>query len=156
LKQDVPVLHVDARGRLSLTLASGETFADVAPFRSFPFTEPDRWISFCDEKGHEVFALADPALLAPESRALLAAELARREFIPQIRRIFSVSAGAEPTTWHVETDRGETTFVLPSEDNIRRLGADGAVVTDASGVRHRIVEMQRLDKNSRLILRRYL
>ncbi|MFL5350989.1 DUF1854 domain-containing protein [Archangium sp.] len=151
-----PGLSQDARGGLSLMLPSGEVFTDVVPVRCFPFSEADGWISFCDERGREVFCLADPGLLPPKARALLDAELARREFVPVIRRIHGVSAGAEPTTWHVETDRGETRFLLPSEDNIRRLGPSGAVLTDTHGVRYRVADLKALDAHSRKILQRYL
>lgn len=151
-----PGLSQDARGRLRLTLPSGEIFEDVVPVRCFPFSEADGWISFCDERGREVFCLADPGVLQPKARALLDAELARREFVPVIRRIHSVSAGAEPTTWHVETDRGETRFLLPSEDNLRRLGPSGAVITDTHGVRYRVADLKALDAHSRKLLQRYL
>ena len=56
------------------------------------------------------------------------ADLAGREFIPVIRMIHSVSAGAEPTDWHVVTDRGEARFVLNNEDSIRRMGHHGSLV----------------------------
>lgn len=151
-----PGLSQDALGRLILSLPTGEVFADVVPVRCFPFSEADGWISFCDERGREVFCLSDPGVLPPKGRALLDAELSRREFVPVIRRIHGVSSGAEPTTWHVETDRGETRFLLPSEDNIRRLGPSGAVITDMHGVRYRVVDMKALDVHSRKLLQRYL
>ncbi len=151
-----PGLSQDARGRLILTLPTGEVFAEVVPVRCFPFSDADRWISFCDERGGEVFCLPDPSLLNPKARALLETELSRREFVPVIRRIHSVSAGAEPTLWHVETDRGGTRFTLPSEDNIRRLGPSGAVITDIHGVRYRVADLRALDAHSRKLLQRYL
>ena len=127
----------------------------VAPVRCFPLSAPESWISFCDERGREVHSLGDPAALDEESKRILASELARREFIPQIRRIHAISAGAEPTTWEVTTDRGDTRFVLPSEDHVRRLG-DGALITDEHGIRYRIGEIRSLDKASRKLLQRYL
>jgi hypothetical protein len=150
-----PGLTQDARGRLVLTLPTGEVFSDVVPVRCFPFSEANRWIAFCDEKGREVYCLSDPSVLPPKARALLDAELARREFLPVIRRIHSVSAGAEPSHWHIDTDRGETRFTLPSEDNIRRLGP-GAVITDTHGVRYRVADVKALDGHSRKLLQRYL
>src|SRR5690242_950335 len=54
-----PGLTQDERGRLRLTLPTGESFEDVVPVRCFPFSEADGWISFCDERGREVFCLAD-------------------------------------------------------------------------------------------------
>ena len=149
-------LAYDAFGRLVLSLPAGERFCGVVPVRGFPFSAPGTCISFCDEHGHEVFFLTDLALLAPSVRQLLEADLARREFIPVIRNIYSVSAGAEPTDWHVLTDRGETRFVLNNEDNIRRMGSRGALITDSHGIRFRIENTAALDAHSRRVLRRYL
>jgi hypothetical protein len=149
-------LAYDAFGRLVLTTPAGEQFTGVTPTRGFPFSAPGECISFCDDNGRELFFLPDLALLAPPVRELLEVDLARREFIPVIRAIYSVSAGAEPTDWHVETDRGPTRFVLTSEDSIRRMGPFGALITDSFGVRFRIDDSRNLDPASRRILRRYL
>lgn len=130
--------------------------AGVVPVRAFPFSAPSECISFCDDHGHEVFFLAELSSLEAPVRELLEADLTKREFIPVIRTIYSVSAGAEPTDWHVLTDRGETRFVLSNEDNIRRLGTHGALITDSHGVRFRIRDTHELDIPSRRILRRYL
>lgn len=147
-------LTMDALGRLVLAVGA-ESHVGVTPLRCFPLTDPNGWIAFVDGAGHEVFELRSPDALDPASREVLAAELAQREFIPEIRRIHEISAGAEPTSWHVETDRGETRFNLPSEDNVRRLG-DGALVTDEFGIRYRIVDLRALDRSSRRLMGRYL
>jgi hypothetical protein len=149
-------LAYDPFGRLVLSLPSGEQYCGVVPVRGFPFSAPGTCISFCDEQGHEVFFLTDLAQLSPATRQLLEADLARREFIPVIRSIDSVSAGAEPTEWHVLTDRGETRFVLNNEDSIRRMGSHGALITDSHGIRFRIEDTRALDAISRRVLRRYL
>jgi hypothetical protein len=149
-------LAYDAFGHLVLTLPSGEQHRGVVPVRGFPFSAPGTCISFCDDHGHEVFFLSDLAQLSVPVRQLLEADLARREFIPVIRSIDSVSAGAEPTDWHVLTDRGETRFVLNNEDNIRRMGQHGALITDSHGIRFQIEDARALDAHSRRILRRYL
>lgn len=149
-------LSVDPHGRLTLMLPSGESFADVTPVRCFPFSAPTGFIAFCDERGREVYCLDDPASLPAKARAVLERELARREFIPEIQRIEEISPASEPSTWRVVTDRGPTTFVLPSEDGIRRHGTDAAIVADDTGVRYRIGEMRKLDEKSRRFLRRYL
>jgi hypothetical protein len=149
-------LEFDAFQRLVLTTPQGEKLVGVWPVRAFPFSAPTKCVSFCDSAGHERFFLADMDTLSAPMRQLLEADLARREFIPIIRRIYSVSPGAEPTDWHVLTDRGETRFTLNNEDSIRRMGANGALVTDAHGVRFRIEDANRLDPHSLRILRRYL
>jgi hypothetical protein len=146
----------DPFGRLVLTDPDGQTHVGLTPVRGFPFSAPTEWISLCDADGHEVVSVADIRQLPPEPRALLEAELARREFIPVIRRIHRVSPGAEPTDWHVETDRGETRFQLTSEDHIRRLDSNRALITDSHGVRYQIPNLTTLDPQTRRILRRYL
>src|SRR5438552_7276407 len=147
-------LDYDPFGRLVLSTSSGENYVGVAPVRGFPFSAPQKCISFCDDRGHEVFFLPDLAQLSRPVRELLEADLARREFIPLVRKICSVSAGAEPTDWHVLTDRGESHFVLNSEDSIRRMGPHGALVIDSHGIRFRIEDTRALDPHSRRILRR--
>lgn len=149
-------LSLDGHGRLSVTTSDGTLHADVAPVRCFPFTDPDRFVAFVDAKGHEVFRIDDPATLDAKARGLLTKELAKREFLPVIRRIRDVSPRSEPSTWDVETDRGDVKFILPSEDNLRRIGADGVLVMDEHGVRYRIEKIAGLDRHSRDILRRYL
>jgi hypothetical protein len=89
-------------------------------------------------------------------RAVVESELEAREFIPTIRRIVDVSPGAEPTSWHVLTDRGESRFTLTSEDHVRRLGGNGALVSDGNGVRYRILDIRALDALSRRFLNGYL
>ncbi|MBI3860830.1 MAG: DUF1854 domain-containing protein [Planctomycetia bacterium] len=149
-------LEYDRFGKLVLTTPAGEKLAGVVPVRAFPFSSPSECVSFCDDHGRELYFLPETAGLPDGVRGLLEADLAKREFIPVIRTIYSVSAGAEPTDWHVLTDRGETRFVLNNEDNIRRMGANGALVTDSHGVRYRIRDANDLDLHSRRILRRYL
>lgn len=149
-------LSRDAFGHLVLALPSGQVHAGVVPVRSFPFTAPREWISFCDDHGREVYCLPHLNLLAAETRAALEADLARREFIPVIRRIHSVSPGADPTDWHVSTDRGETRFTLNSEDQIRRMGPNAALITDSHGIRYLLADLTALDVGSRRLLRRYL
>ncbi len=149
-------IEYDPFGRLLLSTPAGERHTGVIPVRGFPFSASTTCISFCDEHGHEVFFLSDIEQLERPVRELLDADLARREFIPVICNILSVSVGAEPTEWHVLSDRGEARFVLNNEDNIRRLGQYGALIIDSHGVRFRIEDTRALDPLSRRILRRYL
>jgi hypothetical protein len=149
-------LHHDGFGRLVVTLANGESHSGVVPVRAFPFSAPDQWISLCDESGHEVLCLTDVAELDTTTREQLAAELARREFIPLIQRVSRVVEGGVASQWFVQTDRGDTNFELPSEDNIRPMGRDGALLIDSHGIRYRIVSVPQLDAHSRRILRQFL
>lgn len=149
-------LHVDAFGRMVMTLPGAAPVVNVVPVRCFPFTSPAERVSLCDPQGRELACIADLADLRPDVRSLLEQELSRREFVPIIRRILGISQGSEPTAWHVETDRGEVRFVLTSEDHVRRLGLNGVLISDAEGVRYRVLDTRDLDPKGKKLLKRYL
>ena len=124
----------DSFGRLVVRLADGTTHVGAVAARAFPISAPDEGVSLVDTDGHELVWIARPAELPEATRALLAEELASREFMPEIRGIRSVSGFVTPCTWEVTTDRGETRFVLPSEDAIRRLSRSTLLI----GATHRL------------------
>ena len=75
---------------------------------------------------------------------------------PQIAALISVSSFSTPSTWTVDTDRGRTTLVLKSEDDIRRLGDGRLLIHSAQGLNFAIADRTRLGKASRLLLERFL
>ena len=89
-------------------------------------------------------------------RELIAAELANREFMPDIKRIVHVSSYATPSDWQVETSCGDTVFTLKGEEDIRRILGAGLLIADSHGVHFLIRDIQALDKTSRKILDRFL
>jgi hypothetical protein len=149
-------LHHDAWGRLVLIDADGAQFDGIGLVRIFPITDPDHWIAICDSAGHELGCIEDPRQLSPPVRQVLDEELAQREFLPVIQRIVKVSADVDPCEWHVETDRGHTRFLVNSEEDVRRLGANRTVVVDSHGIRYLIPDTHALDATSRRVLDRYL
>jgi hypothetical protein len=148
-------LHYDAWGRLVLTDAGGQ-YVGVEPVRAFPISEPGHGLSICDAKGRELVWIEDLAELPATVGRLLEEALARREFVPVVRRVLRVSAPVEPSEWEVETDRGCTRFILNSEDDVRRLGDHRALIVDAYGIRYLIPDTRQLDPASRRLLERYL
>jgi hypothetical protein len=149
-------LHYDPQGRLELVDDQGVRHVPVAPVRGFPISDPDHWISICDAEGRELVSVKDLAELSTTVRQVLETDLARREFVPLVRRILSMPADAEPTEWEVETDRGRTRFLLNSGDDVRRLGPHQALIIDSRGIRYRIDDSRELDALSRRVLERYL
>jgi hypothetical protein len=89
-------------------------------------------------------------------RAVIEAELAGREFMPEIRRIVAVSTFATPSVWTVETERGTTSLVLRGEEDIRRLAGATLLISDSHGIHYLIRDLQSLDKASRKLLDRFL
>lgn len=154
--RDSFTLERDDGGALVLIDDEGLRHSPVEPVRGFPLSDPDRWISLCSDSGRELVVVEDLAALEPQSRRILADALALREFVPSVRRILSMPVDSEPTEWHVETDRGTTTFQLNSTDDVRRLGEHRVLVVDARGIRYLFEDTRLLDPLSQRVLERYL
>lgn len=146
----------DPYGKLVLTTADDERHAGVAPVRAFPIQAPDEGVSLMTGDGREVAWIPSLADLPPALRSLIEEELQGREFMPVIHAIRSVSSYATPSTWQVGTDRGDTSFVLRGEEDIRRIGQDTLLISDSHGIHFLLRDLQGLDRQSRKILDRFL
>jgi hypothetical protein len=146
----------DAFGKLVLTDAQGERHVGVAPVRAFPIQAPDEGISLMTSDGREVAWIPALTELAPALRAMLEEELRGREFMPEIKAISAVSSYATPSTWQVSTDRGDTSFVLRGEEDIRRIGQETLLISDSHGIHFLLRNLPGLDAQSRKILDRFL
>jgi hypothetical protein len=147
---------VDPFGRLTVGRPDGVTHEGVIPVRAFPTTDPGRWISFTDSQGRELLLLESLELLSPDSRGIVAQELARREFQPRIGRIIEARAGSSQTDWRVQSDRGEVGFATTTEESVRAQGEHAVLITDTRGIRYLIPDRRELDSESQKILRRFL
>jgi hypothetical protein len=67
-----------------------------------------------------------------------------------------VSSFGVPSTWTISTDRGEASFVLKAEEDIRRLDGGELLIASAHGVQFRIPDVKALDRGSRKLLERFL
>lgn len=155
LKEDFS-LSRDSLGRLVLYDREGREHSDVKPIRLFPISDPDHWVCLLDAEGNEVICIEDLKHLAEPVRHLLSEELGVREFLPIIKKIMAIAPRFEPAEWHVETDRGETSFILNDEDDIHRLSTHRILIIDAHRVRYLITDMRKLDSASRRLLARYI
>ena len=149
-------LERDAFGRLVLTDAAGKRHEGVAPVRAFPIAAPEEGLSLIGPDGHELAWVDALAELPPAQRALIDEELAAREFVPEIRRLKAVSTFSTPSIWTVDTDRGETEFVLKTEEDIRRLKQGALLITGGEGVHFMVRDAKALDRGSRKLLERFL
>jgi hypothetical protein len=149
-------LEHNERGELVLIDSRGVRHAPVEGIRGFPISAPEHWLSICDAHGRELATIADLADLGSAARAALESDLARREFVPIVRRIVRAPTDAESGEWEVETDRGTTRFLVNSHDDVRRLSAQRAMIVDAQGTRYLIHHLDSLDAASQRSLGRYL
>ena len=111
-------------GKLVLTNDAGERFEGVVPVRAFPIQSPEDGISLVSTDGKEVAWVDLLADVPQPAQDLIRAELTTREFMPVISRIVSVTSYSTPCTWAVQTDRGDTEFVLRGDEDIRRIGKE--------------------------------
>lgn len=149
-------LERHASGRLLLTDGQGRQHLGVVPVRAFPIAAPDEGVSLVGNEGHELAWLESLSGLPAAMRSLLEEELALRDFVPEITRLKSVSSFGTPSTWDVETDRGDTTFVLKGEEDIRRLSRQSLLIAAGHGVHFSVKDMGALDRASRRLLERFL
>ncbi len=144
-------------GRLVLTLGDGTVFEAVVPVRAFPIAAPTVGLSLIAADGKEALWVPRMADLQPEHRQLIEQDLAVREFVPTIERILKVSSFSTPSTWDLQTDRGNTQMVLKAEEDIRKLaGRTKLLIAGQDGVQYRIPDTNQLDKASRKLLERFL
>jgi len=150
-------LNRDSFGRLVFVGADGTAHVGVTPVRAFAITAPEDGLALMSAEGKELAWIDTLASLPEASRQLLVEELATREFMPVIERILSVSSFATPSTWTVETDRGPSSLILKSEDDIRRLRSPGGLlIADSQGIHFLIRDRLALDGHSQKILKRFL
>ena len=154
----IPVfdLERDAFGRLVLTDAEGERHVGVTPVRAFPLSAPGEGVSLVGSEGRELVWIDRIEAMPPPTRELLEQELAVRDFAPTLLKLHGVSSFGVPSTWTVSTDRGDTSFVLKAEEDIRRLEGGALLIASAHGVQFRIPDVKVLDRASRKLLERFL
>jgi len=148
-------LERDDLGRLLFT-ADGGAPEPVVPVRAFPLTAPDSGISLVGNDGRERVWIDDLGAVAEAPRRLLADVLAVRDFAPTLQVLHKVSSFGVPSTWTVSTDRGDTSFVLKAEEDIRRLEDGALLIASAAGLQFRVPKPSALDRHSRKLLERFL
>ncbi|MBV8503970.1 MAG: DUF1854 domain-containing protein [Paucibacter sp.] len=149
-------LSRNAFGKLVMTDAVGVEHVGVLPVRAHPISAPDEGVSLVGTDGHELAWIDRLSETPAEQRELIEAELAAREFTPVIQRITKVSTFSTPSQWTVETDRGETVFILKTEEDIRRLGEGRLLIASSHGIQFLVPDRFAMDRGSRRILERFL
>ena len=152
----VDTLHtfvLDQRGHLMATDSRGRRYSGLLPMRLFPMTDPEHWISVFDEHGQEVCCVPALAELDATSATALKAALAASEFVPIIQRIVHISSNDPPCRWEVETDHGNTEFIINDEKDLRRISEWSVLIVDPRGVRYSVPAVRTLNPYGRRALR---
>ena len=146
----------NAFGKLVLTDAAGVEHVGVNPVRAHPISAPDEGVSLVGVDGHELAWIDRLSQLPAADRELLEAEFAHRDFMPTLQRIKKVSTFSTPSQWTVDTERGETQFILRTEEDIRRLGEGRLLIASSHGLQFLVPDRFALDRASKKLLERFL
>lgn len=149
-------LERNSYGQLVLTDTNGEQHIGVIPVRAFAITAPDQGLAIMSPEGRELVWIKQLGEMPEPMAALVQEELKTREFMPEILAIRHVSSFATPSTWQIDTDKGQTQLILKGEENIRRLNQHTLIITDSHGLQFLIRDRQALDKTSIRFLARFL
>ena len=149
-------LESDPWGRLVLVFVDGIRHLGVEPVQLFPIADPGGPVSFLGEDGRELLAVPRLDALPAALRQRLEVELAQRHFLPVITRVVRLTGRADPVEWEAETDRGPVRFRVAGEEELRRLAGGRVLITDTTGRRYLIPDLNALPADSRRQLSRYL
>lgn len=149
-------LNRDSQGKLILSDEYQQISHPVIAIRAFPISATDEGIALVDRQGNELMWIENLQDLPMEWRELIEAELASRDFMPEIKHIDSVTSFITPCIWRVKTDRGDTHLKLKGEEAIRRLSSNSLLITDQYGIHFLIRDRTKLDRKSAKLLDRFL
>ena len=138
------------------SLEDGTVVKNLTPMSLFPLSEDNKNIVLLDAKQQEVFYIDDLQQLEPALANDIQVALLRNRFILKLLKIHKVSSLRTPAEWKVLTDRGESSLVFSSEEAIRRLPDDGALIQDSQGIRYLVPKISSLDSSSRKVIEYYI
>ena len=128
-------------GFVSLTIGE-ESYARIRVVRSFPFTDPGRFISIrtADEKSREIGMIRDLASdVDEETRSMLEEQLNLRYFTPVITKIRDIKDEYGHAYFDVETTEGPCKFVIHmNSSSVVHLTDTRLLITDLDGNRFEI------------------
>lgn len=149
-------LWADPDCNICARLVDGTVVKNLTPMSLFPLSEDNKNIVILDEKQQEIFYIDDLQQLEPALANIIQVALLRNRFILKLLKIHKVSSLRTPAEWKVLTDRGESSLIFSSEEAIRRLPDDGALIQDSQGIRYLVPKIGSLDSSSRKVIEYYI
>ncbi len=141
-------LSYDPQGRVVLRRTEQDDAVDVRIRRSFPWSDPMRYVSIRSSEGKELILVEDMAELDATLRAFVEKELKRSSFIPTITRVDHISVAFGHMEWKVQTDRGPATFRVQEREDVRFLHDGRFRVKDADGTVYELPSVDKMDAHS--------
>lgn len=125
----------------------GKHYDRVAVYRSFPFTDPDKYISIREPDAHaeEIGIIQNIDDIGTDAASLLISQINLRYFTPKIIKIKNISDKYGYAYFDVDTDRGECKFTIRVGGGaVARLSDIRLIFSDIDGNRFEIEDVTKL------------
>ena len=144
-------------GFVALTVGE-EKYERVGIFRSFPLDYPEEYLSVRDTERKEIGIIQRLSDFDEYVTALCRMELSRRYFIPVVHQILSFKERYGSAHIELKTNIGDIKIVVVDLGyNISGMENSGYVfITDASGNRYFVPNIEELDRKSQKYLEVYM
>ncbi len=152
----LPIIWAETDGTISAKFNQETLLTHLTPLSLFPLSEGKKNIVLLDQNQNEVFLIDDLANLEPTLADAITVALLKNRFILKLLKIKKVSSLRTPSEWQVISDRGESNLIFVSEEAIRRLPDDCALIQDSQGLRYLITSIRGLDNYSRKVIEYYI
>ena len=142
-----------------LSLEVGEEkYSKVAIYRTFPFSEPERYLSIrqATPKAEEVGIIEDLSKWPQDIGKILEEQLNLRYFTPVIKNIRDIKEEYGFAYWTVDTDKGDMNFTTSIWNPITRISDKRLLVSDLDGNRFEITDFELLTKKEKKLIDLFL
>jgi len=134
-------------GFVSMKLGD-DIYPRIALHRTFPFTDPDKYISIRepDAKAREIGIIENLSDMPEDVQTMLGDQMNMRYFAPIIERIENIKEEYGYAYWNVVTDRGACRFTVSvgGGGNVARVSDTHVVILDIDGNRFEIPDIEKL------------
>ena len=144
-------------GFLSLSYG-GKEYPRVSIYKSFPFTDPNEFISIRDpkEKNAEIGMIRRLSDWPQDIVDILDSQINIRYFTPQVKKIKSLKEEFGFAYWDILSDRGEIKFTTSMYNPVIRLGGNHLLINDLDNNRYEIKDFTKLTRKEIKMIDLYL
>ncbi len=135
-----------------------EKYSKVTIYRTFPFSEPDRYLSIrqATPKAEEIGIIKDLDSWPENIREIVEEQLNLRYFTPVIKKINDIKEEYGFAYWTVITDKGEMNFTTSIWSPITRISENRLLVSDLDANRFEIENFEMLSKKEKKLIDLFL
>ncbi len=141
----VDVVFEETEGNMLNAKVGDYLFERVQIHRSFPHSNPDRYLTVRTKENREVGLIEDLAEFPDDQKELLVRQMKLRYFSPVISHIIHVKDEYGYTHWVVDTDCGECRFtVRGGGGSVIQPTPNKYIITDVDGNRFILPDVTKL------------